>query len=173
MPLLLFRFFFFFLMLRRPPRSTLFPYTTLFRSSCRGSRCPSRPSRASRRTLPPRPSAPASLQRPVLASSPLAPPSPTSWLTRSSLARAARARGSRASGTPKALVPKTLSIARKWAIHHVHRQLLLLSTPPTRAVGQQQPSRDDAVTPCYGLRALPDARPDSAATARPPSEARS
>src|SRR5438874_9300243 len=25
-------FFFFFLMLRRPPRSTLFPYTTLFRS---------------------------------------------------------------------------------------------------------------------------------------------
>src|SRR2546422_11777429 len=30
-PLLL--FFFFFLMIRRPPRSTLFPYTTLFRSS--------------------------------------------------------------------------------------------------------------------------------------------
>src|SRR5215813_6151304 len=29
-------FFFFFLMIRRPPRSTLFPYTTLFRS--RGSR---------------------------------------------------------------------------------------------------------------------------------------
>src|SRR5471032_3516972 len=27
-----FRFFFFFLMIRRPPRSTLFPYTTLFRS---------------------------------------------------------------------------------------------------------------------------------------------
>src|SRR3712207_9356711 len=26
------RFFFFFLMIRRPPRSTLFPYTTLFRS---------------------------------------------------------------------------------------------------------------------------------------------
>src|SRR5262245_66639951 len=26
-------FFFFFLMLRRPPRSTLFPYTTLFRST--------------------------------------------------------------------------------------------------------------------------------------------
>src|SRR6266567_4959088 len=25
------RFFFFFLMIRRPPRSTLFPYTTLFR----------------------------------------------------------------------------------------------------------------------------------------------
>src|SRR6266702_6163191 len=29
--------FFFFLMIRRPPRSTLFPYTTLFRSSiCKG-----------------------------------------------------------------------------------------------------------------------------------------
>src|SRR5260370_42667114 len=26
--------FFFFLMIRRPPRSTLFPYTTLFRSCC-------------------------------------------------------------------------------------------------------------------------------------------
>src|SRR2546429_6991897 len=29
-------FFFFFLMIRRPPRSTLFPYTTLFRSVSRG-----------------------------------------------------------------------------------------------------------------------------------------
>src|SRR6266478_7374438 len=29
-------FFFFFLMIRRPPRSTLFPYTTLFRSRHRG-----------------------------------------------------------------------------------------------------------------------------------------
>src|SRR2546422_7087178 len=28
--------FFFFLMIRRPPRSTLFPYTTLFRSDDRG-----------------------------------------------------------------------------------------------------------------------------------------
>src|SRR6266571_8419193 len=28
-----FLLFFFFLMIRRPPRSTLFPYTTLFRSS--------------------------------------------------------------------------------------------------------------------------------------------
>src|SRR5215813_15170167 len=41
---LLFFFLFFFLMIRRPPRSTLFPYTTLFRSSpataaeCRGHR---------------------------------------------------------------------------------------------------------------------------------------
>src|SRR5256885_17041829 len=31
------KFFFFFLMIRRPPRSTLFPYTTLFRSES-GSR---------------------------------------------------------------------------------------------------------------------------------------
>src|SRR5256886_12860615 len=30
--------FFFFLMIRRPPRSTLFPYTTLFRSRHRGER---------------------------------------------------------------------------------------------------------------------------------------
>src|SRR5499426_4668020 len=36
--LLLF-FFFFFLMIRRPPRSTLFPYTTLFRSRTRCPRC--------------------------------------------------------------------------------------------------------------------------------------
>src|SRR5206468_10625670 len=39
-----FLFFFFFLMIRRPPRSTLFPYTTLFRShlsDLRRSRLPS------------------------------------------------------------------------------------------------------------------------------------
>src|SRR5216684_8215599 len=38
----LFFFFFFFLMIRRPPRSTLFPYTTLFRSPrcCSGPRYP-------------------------------------------------------------------------------------------------------------------------------------
>src|SRR5216683_4598087 len=34
----LFLFFFFFLMIRRPPRSTLFPYTTLFRSDGRSRR---------------------------------------------------------------------------------------------------------------------------------------
>src|SRR6266478_9157775 len=34
----IFFFFFFFLMIRRPPRSTLFPYTTLFRSPGRRSR---------------------------------------------------------------------------------------------------------------------------------------
>src|SRR6266498_4695051 len=39
--LIYFFFFFFFLMIRRPPRSTLFPYTTLFRS-----RYPSRYERA-------------------------------------------------------------------------------------------------------------------------------
>src|SRR5215217_9372259 len=52
----MFFFFFFFLMIRRPPRSTLFPYTTLFRSAprprsrgrrtaacrCRRSRCRNR-----------------------------------------------------------------------------------------------------------------------------------
>src|SRR5260221_5560477 len=31
-------FFFFFLMIRRPPRSTLFPYTTLFRSQSQAQR---------------------------------------------------------------------------------------------------------------------------------------
>src|SRR6202790_5840454 len=31
--------FFFFLMIRRPPRSTLFPYTTLFRSRARTCSC--------------------------------------------------------------------------------------------------------------------------------------
>src|SRR2546428_14128201 len=37
--LVIFSSFFFFLMIRRPPRSTLFPYTTLFRShSVRGRR---------------------------------------------------------------------------------------------------------------------------------------
>src|SRR5215203_3668099 len=43
-------FFFFFLMIRRPPRSTLFPYTTLFRSP------PARP--RSRPRSPPGPAAP-------------------------------------------------------------------------------------------------------------------
>src|SRR6478672_12788328 len=46
-------FFFFFLMIRRPPRSTLFPYTTLFRSApwpaaSRWPRSSSSSSRASR-----------------------------------------------------------------------------------------------------------------------------
>src|SRR6266705_6050316 len=37
-----FLYFFFFLMIRRPPRSTLFPYTTLFRSAARRPRAESR-----------------------------------------------------------------------------------------------------------------------------------
>src|SRR5215472_18118293 len=42
--ILVFSFFFFFLMIRRPPRSTLFPYTTLFRSGWSWRRaCPRRP----------------------------------------------------------------------------------------------------------------------------------
>src|SRR5215207_4326685 len=36
-----FVFFFFFLMIRRPPRSTLFPYTTLFRSDHANTNVPS------------------------------------------------------------------------------------------------------------------------------------
>src|SRR5206468_12871483 len=51
LPTLLFMLLFFFLMIRRPPRSTLFPYTTLFRSrsplctkrSISASRCSTRP----------------------------------------------------------------------------------------------------------------------------------
>src|SRR3712207_8719763 len=45
-------------MIRRPPRSTLFPYTTLFRSRGRGrsprdlSRCPAPPAAACSRTPP-------------------------------------------------------------------------------------------------------------------------
>src|SRR5258708_26571087 len=45
--------FFFFLMIRRPPRSTLFPYTTLFRSGADGCRA------AARGTDPHRTAAPA------------------------------------------------------------------------------------------------------------------
>src|SRR5438034_4841633 len=42
-------FLFFFFMIRRPPRSTLFPYTTLFRSPPRGRRrCASRLGEGSR-----------------------------------------------------------------------------------------------------------------------------
>src|SRR2546430_8807711 len=44
-------YFFFFLMIRRPPRSTLFPYTTLFRSRTDRGRRPRlrRPRQAGRR----------------------------------------------------------------------------------------------------------------------------
>src|SRR5439155_24212828 len=50
---------FFFLLLRRPPRSTLFPYTTLFRSRAGGS-----PTRAPTCS----PSAPCSIRPPLAAS---------------------------------------------------------------------------------------------------------
>src|SRR3989454_8842396 len=42
----LLHFFFFFLMIRRPPRSTLFPYTTLFRSPACSRRSRSRRGRS-------------------------------------------------------------------------------------------------------------------------------
>src|SRR2546427_6089999 len=42
-------FFFFFLMIRRPPRSTLFPYTTLFRSKKRSSKRARAPWRTGKR----------------------------------------------------------------------------------------------------------------------------
>src|SRR5215216_7370827 len=44
-------FFFFFLMIRPPPRSTLFPYTTLFRS--RRPRRPARRGMVRQRSAPP------------------------------------------------------------------------------------------------------------------------
>src|SRR2546430_15104832 len=47
-------FSFFFLMIRRPPRSTLFPYTTLFRSRAGAAR--------SRRSRPSRPRAPGAVR---------------------------------------------------------------------------------------------------------------
>src|SRR2546422_7060102 len=43
-------FFFFFLMIRRPPRSTLFPYTTLFRSRA-GKLSHDRPARGPRQRV--------------------------------------------------------------------------------------------------------------------------
>src|SRR5436189_3559481 len=45
-------------MLRRPPRSTLFPYTTLFRSRD-GARAPAGPRGRARRASPDRPGVPA------------------------------------------------------------------------------------------------------------------
>src|SRR5438876_11154070 len=50
------RSFSFFLMIRRPPRSTLFPYTTLFRSPCAAARA--RGSRITRASVTSMPSAP-------------------------------------------------------------------------------------------------------------------
>src|SRR3712207_7941629 len=71
--------FFFFLMIRRPPRSTLFPYTTLFRSIVAG-----------RATPTPAPNSPS--PRP---SSPVPPPhSPSAIAATSSASRHAPARRS-------------------------------------------------------------------------------
>src|SRR5690349_24983901 len=50
--LLLLFLFFFFLMIRRPPRSTLFPYTTLFRSRSGTRRCASARRRSNARRAP-------------------------------------------------------------------------------------------------------------------------
>src|SRR3712207_7919769 len=57
---------FFFLMIRRPPRSTLFPYTTLFRSYPRSPRCSRsrRPCWTSTPTAERRP-LPATVRRPL------------------------------------------------------------------------------------------------------------
>src|SRR5260370_4826784 len=54
-PGLRFHSLFFFLMIRRPPRSTLFPYTTLFRSPCwrTALRCTTTPPRRSKRSESP------------------------------------------------------------------------------------------------------------------------
>src|ERR1017187_11001973 len=49
---LLLVFFFFFLMIRRPPRSTLFPYTTLFRSGDRASHLPPHTATGGRSAVP-------------------------------------------------------------------------------------------------------------------------
>src|SRR3989441_5192666 len=56
---------FFFLMIRRPPRSTLFPYTTLFRSVLRVPPEPRGESRARRREVRKRTAAAARESRPV------------------------------------------------------------------------------------------------------------
>src|SRR5258708_12846647 len=45
---------FFFLMIRRPPRSTLFPYTTLFRSRVRGLMCENSAGRGNSKLSPDR-----------------------------------------------------------------------------------------------------------------------
>src|SRR2546425_9601842 len=63
-------FCFFFLMIRRPPRSTLFPYTTLFRSRQVSPARPRRsavPHRSARRAPPATGSVPATVQIPLQA----------------------------------------------------------------------------------------------------------
>src|SRR5215831_20070115 len=60
---MVFSFFFFFLMIRRPPRSTLFPYTTLFRS--RRARPPFRRRLGLRRRAHRRATSPVILEPPI------------------------------------------------------------------------------------------------------------
>src|SRR2546430_6533852 len=80
---ILFKFFFFFLMIRRPPRSTLFPYTTLFRSlgtpdvrACSGTPPHSSCARADPRSTNPAPGdPPPDRARSVAAPSPRPAPS--------------------------------------------------------------------------------------------------
>src|SRR3712207_8009513 len=67
-------FSFFFLMIRRPPRSTLFPYTTLFRSSSLSSSTGSRPTR---------PSGPTAARTPPTGNSPRSAPSAAATSPRS------------------------------------------------------------------------------------------
>src|SRR3712207_7557126 len=68
-------YFFFFLMIRRPPRSTLFPYTTLFRSA--STRTPPARPTLSRRTgdvhTPPAPLGASTVQRRSTVPTPTAP----------------------------------------------------------------------------------------------------
>src|SRR2546423_11274410 len=70
-------YFFFFLMIRRPPRSTLFPYTTLFRSGNASRTVVAAPRR--RQTLPisspitPAPTTPSRLGTSGMASAPDVP----------------------------------------------------------------------------------------------------
>src|SRR5688572_31603617 len=53
----------FFLMMRRPPRSTLFPYTTLFRSAGTRRKDQRRPGRSEAPLFPPRPAVRSSVRR--------------------------------------------------------------------------------------------------------------
>src|SRR5215471_19999936 len=90
--------FFFFLMIRRPPRSTLFPYTTLFRSS----RSTSPGSRTGRAATGIRCSPPTSSRRRT-SSGWAAPRSNRCWSARASSRRRAGLSGG-PSGPPSSLV---------------------------------------------------------------------
>src|SRR6266511_6415699 len=108
--ILLFLFFFFFLMIRRPPRSTLFPYTTLFRSSlCREGAVAARRKRVSGVRL---------RSRPPPGGGPAA--GAAAWLSRGAARRrrrcpaAALSEGTRQAlnQTTRPLCPRTVAAAR-------------------------------------------------------------